>query len=154
MRELFSVIAALAAVCTAVHAVCPEGEIKKYIRLCCVLCAVTVLASFLPERINLPDTGLPAYAVEDISAEAACMVIDRALSNIEDAVYDAAKQKYGVERDDLSVEAVADRSDTSSVKLVMIKCRISGLKNTVIMKSLENFIADRFGCGCEVEYTE
>ena len=154
MRSLFALLAALAAICTAVLAVCPEGDLKKYVKLCCALCAVSAIASFLPGSASLSDIGFTEAAVEDLSGEAAQMVIERTLHGIEEAVYSAAEQKYGVTRDDLTVSVTADSSDPQNVRLLSVNCGLKGLKNAVIMKSLENYVADRFGCECSVEFIE
>ena len=154
MRELVSTLAALAAVCTAVLAVCPEGELKKYIKLCCSLCAVSVFVSFLPGAVSISGVAVEGYTVEDISDDAVQMVIDRTLYNVEQAVADAANARYGIRREDISVKAVADRSELQNIKLVKIKCDLYGISNSVYVKSLENYVSDRFGCDCEVEFKE
>lgn len=154
MRELISSLAVLAVVCTAVLAVCPEGELKKYIKLCCSLCAVSVFVSSLPGAVMISGFGADEYKVEDLSDQAVRMVIDRTLSNVEEAVYEAAEGKYGIKRSDLTVVASADASDLTNVKLDGIKCELYGLQNSVYVNSLENYIADRFGCYCEVRFKE
>ena len=154
MRTLFTLLAALSAICTAALVICPEGEIKKYVKLCCALCAAAAFVSFLPGSVTASDPGFTEFTVEDISAEAAQMVIERTLGGIEEAVYSAAEQKYGIARSDLTVKAVADSSDLQNIKLVSVNCELKGLKNAIMMKSLQNYVADRFACECKVEFTE
>ena len=154
MNGFFQTLAALAVVCTAVLAVSPEGELKKYVKLCCALCAVSVFVSLLPLSPSSYGTGFEAYEVEDLSGEAVRLTVERTLSNVEEAVYSAAEQKYGIKKDGLTVKAEADMSDIQNVKLTVIKCEVRGLQYAIYMKSLQNYISDSFGCVCEVRYAE
>ena len=154
IRELFQALAALAAIGTAVLAVCPEGELKKYVKLCCALCAVALFSSLLPFSPSLSYDAGEKYEIADLSGETVKLVIEKTLSNVEIAVSDLAEQKYGISKDDMAVKAYADSSDTENVRLIKIECELHGLKNALFVTGLERYVEDRFGCVCEVIYEE
>ena len=71
IRSLFTQLAVLSAVCTAVLILCPGDEIKKYVRFACTLCALSVIISFIPfaKEINL-DGQTESVSVTDMPEKA------------------------------------------------------------------------------------
>lgn len=155
MKDLLITLAALSAICTCALIASPEGSFKKYIKLCCTLCVLAVIASLLPGAADLPEAAeIPRAAVEDLSDDAKNIVIEETKKRLCLAVKDAAYEKYGIDGDDISVDMALDLSDLQKIRITKITVQIFGLENAVKVTGLKNYVSDSFGCSCEVTFSE
>lgn len=100
----------------------PEGEMKKYIRYICLLCTAAAICIPTVQVIG----GISGY-ISDIGDDAAYetgenhdaegILIERTRKNIAASVRNYVCEKYGIERESVSVGVTLDGSDTSSVEI-------------------------------------
>lgn len=151
MRELLTGLVALSAIGAVALFISPDGSIKKYVSLSLTLCTLALVSGFFMRfsgfDVKLPD--LPES--EDVSAIAANMVIEGTRKNIEDSVIELASSRYNIAREDITVNAALDTSDTENITLERIEISIVGLEYSVIVTDLKKAVIDTYGCECETE---
>lgn len=151
MRELLTGLVALSAIGAVALFISPDGSIKKYVSLSLTLCTLAFVSGFFMRfsgfDVKLPD--LPES--EDVSAIAANMVIEGTRKNIEDSVIELASSRYNIAREDITVNAALDTSDTENITLERIEISIVGLEYSVIVTDLKKAVIDTYGCECETE---
>lgn len=151
MRELLAGLVALSAIGAVALFISPDGSIKKYVSLSLTLCTLAFVSGFFMRfsgfDVKLPD--LPES--EDVSAIAANMVIEGTRKNIEDSVIELASSRYNIAREDITVNAALDTSDTENITLERIEISIVGLEYSVIVTDLKKAVIDTYGCECETE---
>ena len=151
IRSLFSELAVLSAVCTAVLLICPGAEIKKYVRFAYALCALSVIISFLPfvKEMNFTEQT-ESISVTDMTDKAADLIAKETVSRLENAVFDLASQRHGIEKGDMSVKINYDGGENRTVSLESVKIELNGLKYAVYTVSLKNEVRELLGIPCEV----
>lgn len=154
IRQLFSQLAALAAVCTVTLMICPETEMKKYVRFACVLCAVSVVVSFLPFSKDLPVLDKSTADVADMTDKAAEMIVKETVSRLEDAVTELAYRRHGIDKDDITAVISYRRGDGGITELDGVNVTLKGLKYAVYTVSLKNEVKELFDIPCEVVISE
>lgn len=151
MRDVLISLVLLSAVCTVALLLSPDGGLKKYVSLCCSLCAVAFIAASV--SFVLPGGfELPRSEIEDKTEELRKLAVQTAIENIKNSVISAAEDKYGILPECISVEVQADASDYSEVKLTGIYITLSGLENAVKVTRLKTYIQQTFDCYTEVVF--
>ena len=149
IRRLLSGLAVMSALCSCVLAVCPGDGIKKYLRFCCCLCALSFIVSFLPLQTGIPDVMHEAPQVADLTADAMKLVKDETAARIRAAVAELAYERYGVAEDDIKVEIECEGD--AEVRINAVRIELYGLKYAFVVTELKNRVAGLLGVGCEVE---
>ena len=154
IRQLLSQLAVLSAVCTVTLIICPGAELKKYVRFACVLCALSVIISFLPFSGKPPDTEAEAVSVTDMTEEAAKLIAEQTVSHLEQAVVDLAKEKHGIDKEDINVKITYSSEDGQTMRLKTVTAELKGLKYAVYTVSLKNEVKELLSLPCEVVISE
>ena len=153
IRSLLSQLAVLSAICTCVLIICPETAVKKYVKLACSLCALSLILSFLPFSPDILLSG-EDVSVTDLTDEARRMIKEQTASRICGAVYDLAYDKYGINNDGISVSvSYAERGDGVTV-LTGARIELNGIKYAVFTVPLKNSVSELLGIPCEAVVNE
>ncbi len=99
-----------------------EGEMKKYIRYICLLCTAAAICIPTVQVIGgisgyISDIGDDAAYETGENPDAEGILIERTRKNIAASVRNYICEKYGIERESVSVGVTLDGSDTSSVEI-------------------------------------
>ena len=154
IRGLLSQLAALAAICTCVLIICPETALKKYVKLACSLCALSLIISFLPFDVSTPELDGVSVSVTDLTDDARRMITEQTAKRVSDAVYELAYTKYGIEKDGISVNVKYGEREDGAVELTKADIELYGIKYAVFTVPLKNSVAELLGIPCEVVMNE
>ena len=153
IRTVLSSLSVLAAVCTCVLTLCPDDQMKRYIRFCCALCVLSVL-------LPAPGTGLPELPefrgrieISDMTDRIASLTADETVRRLEKAVKDMLEQKHGVGGNDVSVTVTAEEAD-GAVRLRSVSVTLYGLGYSLKTTGIKKDAADLLGVPCEVTVDE
>ena len=154
IRELCKQLAALSAVCTSVLIVSPETEIKKYVRLACSLCAVSLIISFLPFTAgSLSPDGI-SVSIPDLTDEAKEMVVRQTASDISAAVCDLAHEKYGIGYEDVKAGLEYTQSGDGTVRIQKVRITLYGIEHSIHTSALKASVKDMLAADCEITVEE
>ena len=154
LRNLLAQLAALGVICSCVLIICPESAVKKYVRLACALCALSLIISYLPfgSDVSLPDGA--GVSVSDITAEAEKMIKEQTAARICDAIYELAYTKYGIKRECITASVSYAEREDGVTELKKARIDLTDLKNSVYTVPLKNSVSDLLGIPCEVMMNE
>lgn len=153
IRSLLSQLAVLSALCTCVLIICPESSVKKYVKLACSLCALSLIISFLPFS---PDISLAGedVSVTDLTDEAKRMIKEQTAERICGAVYELAYGKYGINKDGISVSVSYAEREDGVTELTGARVELNGIKYAVFTVPLKNSVSELLGIPVEVVVNE
>lgn len=154
IRELLSQLAVLAAICACVLFICPDTAVKKYVKLACSLCVLSLIISFLPFHTEVGLPGAENVSVTDLTDDAKRMIKEQTAKRLCGAVYEMAYVKYGVEKDGVTVTVgYGDRED-GETELTNAVVEINDIKYAVFSVPLKNSVSELLGIPCEVVVNE
>lgn len=154
IRELISQLAVLSAVCTCVLIICPDTAFKKYVRLACSLCVLSIIISFLPFDMTSYDTADISVPVTDLTDEAERLITEQTAKRISEAIYELAYTKYGIERDGISADVSYGKRQDGETELTGAKIQLNGIRYAVYTVPLKNSVSELLGIPCEVIINE
>ena len=154
IRSLLSQLAVLSALCTCVLIICPETAVKKYVKLACVLSVLSLIISFLPFSPDISFDEDTSVSVSDMTNEVSRMIKEQTASRICGAVYDLAYDKYGIDKDGISVSVSYAERDDGVTELTAARIDMAGIKYSVFTVPLKNSVSDLLGIPCEVVVNE
>ena len=154
IRSLLSQLAVLAAICTCVLIICPETAVKKYVKLACLLCVLSLIVSFLPLDVNAPEFDGVSVSVTDLTEDAKRMIKEQTVKRISDAVYELAYTKYGIDNGGISVDVSYGEREDGVTELKTVSIELSGIKYAVFTVPLKNSVSELLGIPCEVMINE
>ncbi len=154
IRSLLSQLAVLAAICSCVLIICPETALKKYVKLACSLCALSLILSFLPFHINDLESENVSVSVADLTEDAKRMITEQTAKRVCDAVYELAYTKYGMEKDGISVNVSYGEREDGVTELKKADIELYGIKYAVFTVPLKNSVSELLNIPCEVVIKE
>ncbi|MBQ7700272.1 MAG: hypothetical protein IJT49_08035 [Clostridia bacterium] len=154
IRALITQLAVISAVCTCVLIICPESAVKKYVKLACSLCVLSLIISFLPFKTDIYQAEGVSVSVTDMTDEAKRMIKEQTASRICGAVYELAYGKYGIEKDGISVSVSYTEREDGVTELTKAEIELNGIKYAVFTVPLKNSVSDLIGIPCEVVVNE
>ena len=154
LRNLLAQLAALGVICSCVLIICPESAVKKYVKLACALCALSLIISFMPfsADVSLPD-GV-SVSVSDMTNEAENMIKEQTAARICDAIYELAYTKYGITKEYITASVSYGEREDGVTELEKARIELTDLKNSVYTVPLKNSVSDLLGIPCEVVMNE
>lgn len=153
IRTVLTSLSVLAAVCTCILTLCPDDQMKKYVRFCCALCVLSVL---IPRSgVGIPELPeLPGRAeITDMTDRVAMLTVNETLSRIKAATEEMIEQKHNVVPGDVSVTLIAEDGD-GGVRIVRASVTLYGLGYSFKTTGIKKDVAELLGVPCEVTVDE
>ena len=154
IRSLISQLAVLSAVCASVLVICPDTAVKKYVKLACSLCVLSLLISFLPFDFGVPEIGIVSVSVTDLSNDAKRMIAEQTAARVSEAVRELAYDKYGIDGNDIKINISYKERDDGVAELTKAKIELYGLEYSLFTVELKNSVKELLGIPCEVVIIE
>lgn len=154
IRDLLTQLAVLSAVCTCVLIICPGSTVKRYVKLSCSLCVLSLIISFIPFNTDISLSNNTAVSVTDLTEEARNMIKEQTASHVCDAVYELAYDKYGIDKGGIFVSVSYSERGDGVTEFTKAEIELSGIKYAVLTVPLKNSVSDLLGIPCEVVVNE
>lgn len=145
MREFLYSVITVSVITSLSLMICPEGSLKKYVRLALSLVFIAFVITSLKKCRFDEDIDLPKHSVEDMTDDVYGAVVEKTKENITISLTDMIVEKFNIKKEDISVEITVS-GDYSSVEIDSVKVVIRGLSNALKVTEVKNYVRDRLGC--------